>query len=380
MIQPSVLEQYMLELVNAARAKVGSQPLAFNLNLNQAAEDHSQWMLATDEFSHTGAGGSQPDQRMSAAGYGFSGFWNWGENIVWRSVGDPSSYQGAVGAMHTQLMNSYYHRLNILDDGFREIGIGFEVGSYGGYKAGMITQDFGRSGTGVFLTGVAFDDRDGDRFYDPGEELGGLSVSIRGSAGAYTTTTMDSGGYQYKVAAGSYTVTFSGEGIATSTHQVTVGGKNVKLDLIDPNRLSGNLIEGTSADNKLLGTSSADTIQGNGGNDVLYGSAADDVLDGGAGRDKLVGQTGADQLTGGLGSDRFIFAGRIGTDTVTDFQDDVDTIRLRGASLGVTSQADALSHAQVTNGDAVFTFDAGGVIIVENVSSLRALQNDLLVV
>jgi len=132
--------------------------------------------------------------------------------------------------------------------------------------------------------------------------------------------------------------------------------------------------------NKLLGTSSADTIQGNGGNDVLYGSAADDVLDGGAGRDKLVGQTGADQLTGGLGSDRFIFAGRIGTDTVTDFQDDVDTIRLRGASLGVTSQADALSHAQVTNGDAVFTFDAGGVIIVENVSSLRALQNDLLVV
>ncbi len=76
MIQPSVLEQYMLELVNAARAKVGSQPLAFNLNLNQAAEDHSQWMLATDEFSHTGAGGSQPDQRMSAAGYGFSGFWN----------------------------------------------------------------------------------------------------------------------------------------------------------------------------------------------------------------------------------------------------------------------------------------------------------------
>ncbi|EKE17500.1 MAG: hypothetical protein ACD_10C00427G0001, partial [uncultured bacterium] len=33
-------EQYMLELVNAERAKVGAQPLAFDSNLNTASEIH----------------------------------------------------------------------------------------------------------------------------------------------------------------------------------------------------------------------------------------------------------------------------------------------------------------------------------------------------
>ena len=42
----------------------------------------------------------------------------------------------------------------------------------------------------MFLTGVAFDDRDGDRFYDVGEGLGGLTLTAVSSTGAtYTTTT-----------------------------------------------------------------------------------------------------------------------------------------------------------------------------------------------
>ncbi|MGH6930675.1 MAG: CAP domain-containing protein, partial [Dongiaceae bacterium] len=90
-------EQYMLELINAARldpaaaaalygVNLGSisaaskQPLAGNQLLTLAAEDHSQWMLDTDTFSHTGAGGSDPGDRMSDAGYAFTGAWTWGEN------------------------------------------------------------------------------------------------------------------------------------------------------------------------------------------------------------------------------------------------------------------------------------------------------------
>ena len=38
MYEPSADEQYMLELMNAERAKVGAQPLAFDFDLNEAAE------------------------------------------------------------------------------------------------------------------------------------------------------------------------------------------------------------------------------------------------------------------------------------------------------------------------------------------------------
>ena len=50
MTQPSATEQYLLELINAERAKVGAQPLAFDGDLNEAAEGHSAWMIATDTF------------------------------------------------------------------------------------------------------------------------------------------------------------------------------------------------------------------------------------------------------------------------------------------------------------------------------------------
>ena len=76
MSQANAYEQYMLELINVERAKVGSQPLAFDGDLNESAENHSAWMIATDTFSHTGTGGSSPGDRMKAAGYVFSGSWS----------------------------------------------------------------------------------------------------------------------------------------------------------------------------------------------------------------------------------------------------------------------------------------------------------------
>ncbi|TIP77930.1 MAG: CAP domain-containing protein, partial [Mesorhizobium sp.] len=82
MPQHSAHEQYLLELINAERAKAGVQPLAFDNDLSEAAEGHSRWMLATDTFSHTGSGGSSPTQRMKAAGYTLAGSWATGENIA----------------------------------------------------------------------------------------------------------------------------------------------------------------------------------------------------------------------------------------------------------------------------------------------------------
>jgi Ca2+-binding RTX toxin-like protein len=343
-------EQYMLELVNAERAKAGAQPLAFDSNLNTASENHSSWMISTDTFSHTGSGGSNPGARMTAAGYTFSGAWSWGENIAWASTRAPAGLQDEVLLLHTNLMNSSGHRANILNDGFREIGIGFEVGQYGSYEGAFVTQNFASTGTTSFLTGVTFDDLDGDKLYDPGEGLANLTISARNnSTGAIkTTTTAPAGGYDLELAAGSYTVTFSGGGFATTTQQATIGSKNVKLDLVDPVASGGtttpppvtppptttpSTLTGTAGADSLTGSAGNDTILGLAGNDVLVGLGGNDKLDGGSGNDKLYGKEGADILTGGSGRDIFVFDTAIasGVDTITDFSSRDDTIYLENA-------------------------------------------------
>ena len=80
---PTAVEQYVVELINRARAnpaaeaardgidlneglKAGTispaakQPLALNPYLTDAARGHSQWMIDHDTFNHTGANGSSP--------------------------------------------------------------------------------------------------------------------------------------------------------------------------------------------------------------------------------------------------------------------------------------------------------------------------------
>ncbi|SDY27301.1 CAP domain-containing protein [Nitrosomonas sp. Nm33] len=236
MSQANAYEQYMLELINAERAKVGAQPLAFDGDLNEAAENHSSWMIATDTFSHTGAGGSSAGDRMGAAGYTFSGAWTWGENIGWRSTSAPAGLVDEVEQLHTSLMNSSGHRANILNDNFREIGVGLEVGPYSSYEGAFVTQDFAKTATNPFLTGVAFDDLDGDKHYDINEGLGNFTVSAKNNATGIVTTTQTSsaGGYELELASGNYTVSFAGNGFTTTTQQVSIGSKNIKQDLIDP--------------------------------------------------------------------------------------------------------------------------------------------------
>ena len=202
MVEPTAQEQYMLELVNRARqnptaeakryninlnqglsagtiSSSAKQPLAFNLKLIDAARDHSQWMLNTDTFSHTGAGGSSAGDRMRAAGYNFSGNWTWGENIAWQGTTAAPDVTKLVAKEHEGLFKSSGHRKNILKDDFREIGIGTLTGEFDGFNAVMTTQDFGKSGSSVFLTGVIFNDQvlDND-FYTVGEGIGGISDDI----------------------------------------------------------------------------------------------------------------------------------------------------------------------------------------------------------
>ncbi len=226
---PTVHEQYMLELINRTRAnpleeaaRLGIDinqglpdgtldgkirpPLAFNPFLIDSSRAHSQWMLDNDIFSHEGINDSTPFDRMVASGYTFNGSYAAAENIAWARTGNtnsPIDIGSVTSRLHDNLFKSPAHRINILSDRVNEIGIGIKDGLFTAspppnhvvYNALMGTQNFARSDASKapFILGVVYDDLDQDGFYSPGEGISGVSVSISG--GDYYAMTTTSGGY-----------------------------------------------------------------------------------------------------------------------------------------------------------------------------------------
>lgn len=116
----------VLVLVNAEREKAGCAPLTENAKLTKAAQDHSQDMADHQNMSHTGSDGSSMTDRLARVGYKFRSA---GENVAY-GYNTPESVMDGW-------MNSSGHRANILNCGFKEIGIGLaQPGHYW-------TQDFG---------------------------------------------------------------------------------------------------------------------------------------------------------------------------------------------------------------------------------------------
>ena len=98
----------------------------------------------------------------------------------------------------------------------------------------------------------------------------------------------------------------------------------------------------------LYGGPGHDLIFGHGGSDRLFGGADNDQLVGGEGDDLLRGSLGHDILTGNGGSDRFIIAVSEGTDIITDFEIELDSLVLY---TGITS--DTISIAQLDSNTAL---------------------------
>ncbi|MCZ4261708.1 CAP domain-containing protein [Limimaricola sp. G21655-S1] len=145
------LERQMLSLINEERSTLGLSSLKLELNLNDSSEDHSNWMLQSDTFSHTGQGGSSATDRMRAADFDFSGSWASGENLAWQSERGASGLSDDVVDLHESLMNSPGHRANILNPDFEYVGIGIERGDFKGWDGVMVTQNFARTGGQVDL-------------------------------------------------------------------------------------------------------------------------------------------------------------------------------------------------------------------------------------
>jgi hypothetical protein len=330
----SAAEQYLLELINQARldplAKAASlgidlnqgldpgtltgtakQVLAHNVILSQAAEGHSNWMLANDTFSHAGLGGSSAGDRMAAAGYAFSGNWTWGENLAWFGTTGTVDLLAAIETHDSGLFLSAGHRVNLLAGAYREIGIAQVEGAFTHtngitYNASMLTEKFGLTGTDVFLTGVAYDDTDGDAFYSVGEAVAGLSFGV----GAQSVLSAAAGGYQLALAPSTDTeVRVTGGGFDAVVRIDTSGG-NAKLDVVDGTWVLASadmtLVSGIAAA-RLLGVADLD-LSGSGANDRLIGNGGDNRIEAGGGDDVLTGGAGADVLNGEGGRDTASYA------------------------------------------------------------------------
>jgi Cysteine-rich secretory protein family len=262
--QPTAQEVLVVELVNRARANpeaeatrlgiglndgitgtpitaAAKQPLAHNLLLIDSARIHSQWMLDADIFSHTGNNNSSATERMIAAGYVFSGSWTSGENIAWGgTTGASINLTSYAVSQHEGLFKSPGHRVNILNGNFRELGVGQKQGYFlsngTNYLSSMLTQNFARSGSSYYLTGVVYSDNNNNDFYDVGEGISGVTISFNGKSYPVYAT----GAYTIPVSNGTYNLTVSGDALGSAVfHTVQINNANSKVDIVK----TGNQLE-----------------------------------------------------------------------------------------------------------------------------------------
>ena len=125
-------------------------------------------------------------------------------------------------------------------------------------------------------------------------------------------------------------------------------------------------LTGSAFGDSLVGSNNVmNTLDGGAGNDFLYGLSGDDTLIGGAGADILDGGLGIDTMTGGAGQDFFVFADGFGSDTITDFANDLDKLDFT-AQTTLTSLAAVLAVSSQVGADTVIALDANNTITLQN--------------
>jgi hypothetical protein len=221
-------------LANAALNGGVRPPLAMNPLLLQAARAHSKDMWTRNFWGHVNPDGADPGDRITAAGY----TWNWyAENII-RSTNATASTAGFHDAFVVDSgIAERGHRTNLLDwddttvstASRREVGIGHfasATANGAGFRS-FLTEDFARRSNTAYVVGVVHRDTTANTFYDLGEGLPGVTITV---VGGQTTTTAPGGGFAVPIpGSGSITVTASGGPLNTtlSSGSIAVGGDNV---------------------------------------------------------------------------------------------------------------------------------------------------------
>ena len=250
-------------------------PLAWDTSLKRAAQGHSEKLIAADAQSHQLPGELALGARVTAAGYDD---WRILYENVFSYTDDP--VQGHAGFFidwgntPTGIQQPAGHRLAILNPDITDVGISALAENDNATRVGpwVVTQNFStRFNETPQLVGVVLKDLDGDKFYDAGEGLEGVTITATNTSGAsFVTTSWGSGGYQIELARGTYDVVFSGGGLGGSISKtVTVADANVKLDGFAAEASQDDRFEGTAGNDWLTPGHGDDTVLGGEGTDMV---------------------------------------------------------------------------------------------------------------
>lgn len=284
---PTEFEQYMVELINRARANPGAevtrlsgevwgdvpgsppasadlneglppghlsdtavQPLAINFTVAGVSETYANTLIANDALDHF-VGGTTVSSRLAAGGY----------TLLPTPAGAAESLGAQVSAnplsITQDIVDQQYEdwfinnnvafrvdRLTLLETNYKEIGASFQTSTdYTFYGAstpnGVISVvNYTYRDDDPFITGVAFNDVDGDDFYTPGigEALGGIGIDVYDAESKLFITsgqTFDSGGYSLQLPDGNYDIVFHDPSAGDFfVNDINLSGANVKVDYI----------------------------------------------------------------------------------------------------------------------------------------------------
>ena len=287
--EPSSQEQYLLELINRARANPAGEgamlagiqdpeilryyayyavdtnrlrsdfasyavqpPLALSPALMSSARTQAIDQAEHGFQGHSGTNGSTLRDRLVAVNYPFRMA---GEN-TFTYVSNP--FFGHVGLNADWGVPELDHRENLMNyeaggPVYREVGISCVPTAIKNFGPLVVTQDFGQplDEKLAFVTGVIYQDRNNNGTYDEGEGLGGVSVTPE--AGAFFTRTSASGGFCLPLPAdqsgGSLGVVASGGGLGAPRRKSVafVAGRNVKLDFTGNDAVDSSVAQVTVA-------------------------------------------------------------------------------------------------------------------------------------
>lgn len=156
------------------------------------------------------------------------------------------------------------------------------------------------------------------------------------------------------------------------------GGDDTMMGGVGHDKLVGgkghDALSGWDGRDRLLGQKGDDMLFGGAGHDKLFGGAGRDVLEGGSGNDRLDGGRGRDVLKGGEGADTFVFGKRGGADSILDFDQYEDTLRLDDRLWRGQLDAEAVidRFAEQTEVGVLLDFGRKGSVLLEDLSIDRS--------
>ena len=162
-------------------------PLAFNADLNAAAQFHLPEMVAFGNYTHISPNGDDPAARMVSFGYQCP----FGENVA-AFPNRPTTAEQTEDSYETDTNEpGYVHRINVMEpDSLEKTEIGIAQQALGGWNV----EDFGAGDTPTLITGAVFTDKAATGFYVSGEGVASVTVTAP-SASSFYAVTGESGAY-----------------------------------------------------------------------------------------------------------------------------------------------------------------------------------------